>query len=49
MLYSHEFYRCIEADHKLGYTMHALRGTGLVETATSALNKRRLRFGSRYF
>jgi choline dehydrogenase-like flavoprotein len=45
MLYSLEFYRTPDADHQLGYMMHGLRGTGPVETAISALNKRKLRFG----
>lgn len=45
MLYSHQFYRSTNAGHKLGYLMHALRGTGPVEAATSAWNKRKLRFG----
>lgn len=49
MLYSHEFYRSDEVDHKLGYTMHALRGTGPLEAAASAFNKRRLSFGSSIF
>ncbi|WP_435230942.1 GMC family oxidoreductase [Pseudopelagicola sp. nBUS_20] len=49
MLYSHEFYRSEEAEHKLGYTMHALRGTGPVEAATSALQRRRLKFGPGIF
>ncbi|MGR9146706.1 GMC family oxidoreductase (plasmid) [Rhizobium leguminosarum] len=46
MLYSLQFYRSQAAGHKLGYMMHALRGTGPVETAMSALGKRKLRFGS---
>lgn len=46
MLYSLEFYRNEGADHKLGYMMHALRGTGPVEAATSALQRRKLRFGA---
>ncbi|MFW8642672.1 GMC family oxidoreductase [Rhizobium beringeri] len=45
MLYSLQFYRSQETGHKLGYMMHALRGTGPVETAMSALGKRKLRFG----
>lgn len=49
MLYSHEFYRVAEHSFKLGYTMHALRGTGPVEAATSAYQKRRLQFGDSFF
>jgi len=45
MLYSLQFHRTPGADHRLGYMMHALRGTGPVETALSALGKRKLRFG----
>lgn len=46
MLYSLQFHRTPSADHRLGYMMHALRGTGPVETALSALGKRKLRFGT---
>jgi hypothetical protein len=46
MLYSLQFHRTPGADHRLGYMMHALRGTGPVETALSALGKRALRFGN---
>ena len=45
MLYSLEFHRTSGAEHRLGYMMHALRGTGPVEAALSALGKRKLRFG----
>lgn len=45
MLYSLEHYRTKDAEFDLGYTMHALRGTGPVETAQSALGRRKLRFG----
>lgn len=48
MLYSLEFGRSPKAEngHRLGYMMHGLRGTGLVETALSAHAKRKLRFGA---
>lgn len=46
MLYSLQFHRTPGADHQLGYMMHALRGTGPVETALSALQKRKLSFGA---
>lgn len=45
MLYSLEHYRSENADHRLGYMMHALRGTGPVETAISAFQRRKLTFG----
>jgi len=44
MLYSLEHYRN-NKDFDLGYMMHVLRGTGPVETATSAFNKKKLKFG----
>lgn len=46
MLYSLEHYRSPDANHRLGYMMHALRGTGLLETAQSAYGRRKLRFGA---
>jgi choline dehydrogenase-like flavoprotein len=46
MLYSLQFHRTPDAGHRLGYMLHALRGTGPVETALSALGKRKLRFGA---
>lgn len=46
MLYSLEYYRTEGAGHRLGYMMHALRGTGPVETATAAFQRRKLRFGA---
>lgn len=46
LLYSLEFHRCKEAEHQLGYMMHALRGTGPVEVAKAALSRRKLRFGA---
>jgi choline dehydrogenase-like flavoprotein len=49
MLYSLEHYRSEGAGHKLGYMMHALRGTGPVETALSAFQRRRLDFGPRLY
>jgi choline dehydrogenase-like flavoprotein len=49
MLYSLEHYRSKNSDHRLGYMMHALRGTGPVETATSAYQKRKLTFGRRIY
>jgi choline dehydrogenase-like flavoprotein len=45
MLYSLEHYRSPDAGHRLGYMMHALRGTGPLETALSAYGRRKLRFG----
>ncbi|MBY6081855.1 GMC family oxidoreductase [Ruegeria arenilitoris] len=45
MLYSLEHDRSPEADHHLGYMMHVLRGTGPVETAIAAYQRRKLRFG----
>jgi choline dehydrogenase-like flavoprotein len=49
MLYSLQFHRTPGAGHRLGYMLHALRGTGPVETALSALGKRKLRFGPRVY
>lgn len=46
MLYSLEHYRTKEANHRLGYMMHALRGTGPVEAALSAYTRRKLKFGA---
>ena len=46
MLYSLEHYRSPDAQHRLGYMMHALRGTGPLETALSAYGRRKLRFGA---
>ena len=46
MLYSLEHYRTSQADHELGYMMHALRGSGPVETALSAFQRRKLKFGN---
>ncbi|MFC3852773.1 GMC family oxidoreductase [Salinispirillum marinum] len=45
MIYSLEHYRKENRDFDLGYMMHVLRGTGPIETAMSALNRRKLRFG----
>lgn len=45
MMYSLEFYRASDADHQLGYMMHALRGAGAVEVAKSAHSRKKLRFG----
>lgn len=45
LLYSLEHYRSPDAGHRLGYMMHALRGTGPVETAVAAFQRRKLRFG----
>jgi choline dehydrogenase-like flavoprotein len=45
MIYSLEHYRNSDKDFNLGYMMHVLRGTGPVETATSAQSRRKLRFG----
>lgn len=45
LLYSLEHYRNRKGDHKLGYMMHALRGAGPVEAATSAYQRRKLRLG----
>ncbi|CAP56948.1 GMC family oxidoreductase [Gluconacetobacter diazotrophicus] len=49
MLYSLQFHRTPGADHRLGYMMQALRGTGPVETALSALARRKLRFGTQVY
>lgn len=46
MLYSLEYYRTAGADHQLGYMMHALRGTGPLEAAISAFQRRKLKFGA---
>ncbi|SBS40442.1 Fructose dehydrogenase large subunit [Marinomonas spartinae] len=45
LIYSLEHYRSENKDFNLGYMMHVLRGTGPIETATSALSRRKLRFG----
>ena len=45
LLYSLQFHRTPGAGHRLGYMLHALRGTGPVETALAALGRRKLRFG----
>lgn len=45
LLYSLEFRRGDERDFKLGYMMHGLRGTGVVEAAKTALVRKKLRFG----
>lgn len=45
MIYSLEHYRSHQDKHKLGYMLHGLRGTGPVETATSAYQRHKLRFG----
>jgi choline dehydrogenase-like flavoprotein len=47
-IYSHEFYRNKDSNFKLGYTIHGLRGTGPLEAAISAYNKRKLRFGKSF-
>lgn len=44
MIYSLEHYRS-NGDFDLGYMMHVLRGTGPIETALSALSRRKLKFG----
>ena len=49
MLYSLEHYRTQDAKHRLGYMMHALRGTGPVETALSAFGLRKLKFGAQLY
>ena len=45
MIYSLEHYRNSDKDFDLGYMMHVLRGTGPIEAVTSALSRRKLRFG----
>ena len=45
MIYSLEHYRSEDSDHELGYMLHALRGTGPLEAARSALLRRKLKFG----
>ena len=47
MIYSLEHYRNPTESFELGYMMHVLRGTGPLEAATSALSKRKLKFGSK--
>ena len=49
LLYSLEHYRSSDAQHKLGYMMHALRGTGPVEAALSAFKRRKLGFGEKLY
>jgi choline dehydrogenase-like flavoprotein len=49
MLYSLQHYRSPDAGHRLGYMMHALRGTGPLETAQSAYGRRKLRFGENLY
>ncbi len=49
MLYSLQHYRVGNADHNLGYMMHALRGTGPVEAALSAYDKRKLKLGTELY
>lgn len=46
MIYSLEHYRNPTEKFELGYMMHVLRGTGPLEAATSALSKRKLKFGT---
>ena len=45
LIYSLEHYRDKKASHKLGYMMHALRGSGPLEAARYAWLRRRLKFG----
>lgn len=49
LLYSLEFYRSRDAEHKLGYMMHALRGTGALEVAKLMFLRKKLRFGSELY
>jgi choline dehydrogenase-like flavoprotein len=49
MLYSLEHYRSKNAEHKLGYMMHALRGAGPVETALSVFKRRKMNFGTQLY
>lgn len=49
MLYSLQFYRMPGVDHRLGYMMQALRGTGAVEAALAAFARRRLSFGGQIY
>lgn len=48
MMYSLEHYRCPGESFDLGYMMHMLRGTGPLESAKSALSRRKLGFGKRF-
>ena len=45
MIYSLEHYRSPDAEHDLGYMLHVLRGTGPLEAARAALQRRKLKFG----
>jgi choline dehydrogenase-like flavoprotein len=45
MIYSLEHYRSPDAEHDLGYMLHVLRGTGPLEAARAALQRRQLKFG----
>ena len=49
MLYSLEFYRSQDTDHKLGYMMHALRGAGPIEVVKSAIARRKFEFGKNLY
>lgn len=49
LLYSLEHYRSPEAEHRLGYMMHALRGTGPVESGIAAYQRRKLKFGAQFY
>ena len=49
MIYSLEHYRTPEADHDLGYMLHVLRGTGPLEAARAALQRRKLKFGPKLY
>lgn len=46
-IYSHEFYETDEErDFKRGYTLHVLRGGGIVETTIAGMERREVRWGS---
>ena len=45
VIYSLEHYRSPDADHELGYMLHVLRGTGPLEAARAAFQRKKLKFG----
>lgn len=49
-IYSHEFYETEDSrDFVRGYTLHFLRGTGPVEAAKAAMDRRELKWGADFF
>lgn len=48
-IYSHEFYETEEErNFKRGYTLHVLRGGGILETALDGMNRREVHWGSSF-